>query len=68
MTKTQEELNKLKEEFETINSKFKELTEDELNIVVGGNDINRDLDITPNESGTGTTSNENVIPHEVNPK
>ena len=36
MAKTQEELNTLKVEYETLNNKLKELSEDELGYVVGG--------------------------------
>ena len=36
MAKTKEELNQLKQEYESLNNKLKELTEDELQIVVGG--------------------------------
>ena len=36
MAKTQEELNQLKNEYETLNKKLKELTEDELLQVTGG--------------------------------
>ena len=36
MAKTQEELNALKEEVETLNNKLKELTEEELAQVSGG--------------------------------
>ena len=39
MTKTIEELNKLKNEYESLSSKLKELNEDELKQVIGGNDI-----------------------------
>ena len=39
MAKTKEELNELKKEYETLNSKLKELTEEELNMVTGGEDI-----------------------------
>ena len=35
--KTQEELNTLKVEYETLNNKLKELTEEELSEVTGGN-------------------------------
>ena len=38
MTKTQEELNTLKVEYEILNNKLKELTEDELGYVIGGVD------------------------------
>ena len=37
MAKTQEELNALKEEVETLNNKLKELTDEELAQVTGGN-------------------------------
>ena len=37
MAKTKEELNALKEEFETVNKKLVELSEDELKQVTGGN-------------------------------
>ena len=36
MAKTQEELNQLKTEYETLNNKLNELTEDELKLVTGG--------------------------------
>ena len=36
MAKTQEELNQLKTEYETLNNKLKELTDDELKLVIGG--------------------------------
>ena len=36
MAKTQEELKELKTEYETLNSKLKELSEDELLLVTGG--------------------------------
>lgn len=36
MTKTQEELNTLKQEYESLTNKLKELTEEELIQVVGG--------------------------------
>ena len=39
MTKTKEELNELKNEYETLNNKLKELSEDELSIVTGGNNL-----------------------------
>ena len=34
--KTQEELKKIKKEYETLTTKLKELTEDELKMVTGG--------------------------------
>ena len=34
--KTQEELKELKNEYETLNNKLKELSEDELKLVTGG--------------------------------
>ena len=39
MTKTKEKLNELKNEYETLNNKLKELSEDELSIVTGGNNL-----------------------------
>ena len=39
MGKTQEELNELRTEYETLNNKLQELTEDELSIVTGGNNL-----------------------------
>ena len=36
MTKTKEELQQLKTEYETLTNKLKELTEEEIQIVVGG--------------------------------
>lgn len=39
MAKTKEELNTLKTEYETLNNKLKELNEDELKQVIGGNGI-----------------------------
>ena len=36
MSKTKEELNALKEEIETLTTKFKELTDDELKEITGG--------------------------------
>ena len=39
MTITQKELIKLKQEYETLNNKLKELTEDELKIVTGGSSL-----------------------------
>ena len=36
MTKTQEELSALKQKYESLTNKLKELTDDELQIVVGG--------------------------------
>lgn len=39
MAKTKQELDELKKEFETVNSKLKELNEDELKEVCGGVNI-----------------------------
>ena len=36
MTKTKEELQQLKTEYETLTNKLKELTEEEIQVVVGG--------------------------------
>ena len=54
MAKTKEELNNLKIEYETLNSKLKELTEEELKLVTGGN--GEDGEDKPNviiDNGTG---------------
>ena len=40
MAKTQEELNELKNEYELVTNKLKELTEDELKQVAGGMHVN----------------------------
>ena len=39
--KTKEELNALKNEIDTLNKKLAELTQDELDMVVGGHDMPR---------------------------
>ena len=39
MAKTKEELNELKQEYQTITTKLIELSEDELEYIVGGNNI-----------------------------
>lgn len=46
------------------------IKENDLNKVSGGRDenISRDLDINPNESSIGTTSDINIIPPEVRSK
>lgn len=66
MTKTREELKQLKEEYETLTIKLKELTEDELKIVTGG--VNRDLDINVDESNIGTNEDSNILPPDIEPK
>lgn len=40
--KTQEELNELKQEFETLTNKLKELTDEELNEVAGGSWVEKE--------------------------
>ena len=39
MTKTQEELEQLKSECETLNNKLRELSEEELKMITGGKDV-----------------------------
>ena len=39
MSKTKEELNTLKQEYENVTTKLKELTEDELNMITGGDKV-----------------------------
>ena len=52
--KTQEELNALKEEVETLNEKLKELTEEELAQVSGGDWDYQDIEIfLESENGEG---------------
>ena len=51
MAKTKEELNQLKAEYETLNNKLKELTEDELLEVTGGNFWNEDWGSEGKDSG-----------------
>ena len=46
MAKTQEELNALKEEVESLNKKLHELTEEELAQVSGGSWVYEDIEIT----------------------
>ena len=50
MSKTQEELNQLKNEYESLTNKLKELTEEELIIVAGGDNDEPNLIIN---NGTG---------------
>lgn len=45
MAKTKEELMKLKKEYDTLNSKLKELSEEELKLVIGGIDRSRTVNI-----------------------
>ena len=56
MEKTQEELIQLKQKYETLNSKLKELTEDELKLVTGGS--------YPAEAKCQAQEAENYIPEE----
>lgn len=53
MAKTQEELKQLKEEYETLTTKLKELTEEELKQVTGGVDNNPDKPNVIIDNGTG---------------
>ena len=54
MAKTQEELNTLKVEYETLNNKLKELSEDELKDVIGGthfdSPVGCDMPVYPDDS------------------
>ena len=43
MAKTQEELTQLKNEYESLATKLQELTEDELKLIVGGDEIASNL-------------------------
>ena len=51
MTKTKEELDQLKQECETLTNKLKELTEEELQQVVGGDSIYSSLTEVTEEGG-----------------
>ena len=51
--KTKEELNALKEEIETVNRKFRELTEDELEQVNGGVSRGSPVNELPDDGGCG---------------
>lgn len=53
MAKTKEELSQLKKEYETLNSKLKELSDDELRIVTGGQSFVPEIEapIAPPELG-----------------
>lgn len=42
MAKTQEELKELKEEYEALNAKLKELSEEEIKLVTGGANVRND--------------------------
>lgn len=68
MPKTKEELVELKKEFQILNNKLKELSEDELNIVAAGSGINRDLNVIPDENNFGTDPDKNVLPPDVKMK
>ena len=55
--KTKEELNALKKEVESLNRKLRELTEEELAQVVGGDWVYEDIEITlESENGEGKKS------------
>ena len=57
MAKTQEELNALKEEVETLSKKLHELTEEELVQVIGGDWVYQDIEIfLESENGEGEKS------------
>ena len=49
--KTKEEINQLKTEYETLTTKFQELTEDELKFITGGNSWNEDWGSEGKDSG-----------------
>ena len=64
MAKTIEELNELKNEYESLSSKLKELNEDELKQVIGGNDIPGLEAIGPAplfSSASGNEENERIM-------
>ena len=64
MSKTKEELEQLKSECETLNNKLKELNEDELKQITGGNDIPGLEAIGPAplfSSASGNVENERIM-------
>ena len=65
MAKTKEELNELKNEYETVTNKLNELSEDELKMVTGGVDLNPIPD--PKEIGAGIPVG-NLTDPRINPK
>ena len=66
MTKTNDELQAIKDQLNELSDKLCTLSEEELKDVLGG--INRDLDIVPDKSDTGTTSEDNTLPLDVSSK
>ena len=60
MAKTQEELNTLKAEYETLNNKLKELSDDELKTVVGGC-----VDMEYSSVGTGRWYTTSIHPDHI---
>ena len=54
MTKTKEELEQLKSECETLNNKLRELSEEELNVVIGG-ESDKLKSLTTGAAGIQTT-------------
>ena len=60
MAKTQEEIIKLKQEYEELNSKLKELNDDELNQVTGGIDFEQGKFILT-RANQEETLDENII-------
>lgn len=56
MAKTKEELNQLKMECDALNTKIKELTEEDIKNVLGGNAVNNDQLLCPRcKEPIGTT-------------
>ena len=56
MTKTQEELNQLKNKYESLTNKLKELTNEELIQVTGGTNVQSVIEDNPNITIRGASS------------
>ena len=67
MSKTQEELQKLKEEFKTLNNKLNELNEDELKKVTGGTSIKETTTFKENTYNYGSKSPKGLFENKCEP-
>ena len=65
--KTKEELTQLKTEYETLNNKLKELSDEELEMVTGGENLNLDPVPDINDIGAGIPAG-NLTDPRINPK
>lgn len=63
MAKTPEELNQLKTEYQTLTTKLQELTEEELNMVIGGHESTANLYFISEELGIGLENDQQYEYH-----